>query len=176
MVRQRSREDDSPATYEIGLLGSVPESLRRRHPPMDVRTTPAQTLLVRHVGRPEELDELLEQLSSMGLVLTEIHARVCTSDADPAIAGADLGDSERSAGRHYEVRVLGQLGERLLRHLGWAHCALPEQQLACGDATADELNDFLAECSRLGLVIERVHRAAASVVGSPPGPSAGTSG
>jgi hypothetical protein len=176
MIRQRSREDDPHATYEIGLLGSVPESLRRRHPPMDVRTTPAQTLLVRHVGRPEELDELLEQLSSMGLVLTEIHARVSASDADPAIADADLDSSERPAGRQYEVRVLGQLGERLLRHLGWAHCALPEQHLACGDATADELSDFLAECSRLGLVIERVHRAAASEVDSPPGASAGTSG
>jgi hypothetical protein len=159
MVRQRNKEDGSQATYEIGLLGSVPESLRRRHPPMDLRTSPAQTLLVRYVGRPEELDELLEQLNSMGLVLTEIHARVSTA-ADPALADADPGRPEGLARRDYEVRVLGQLGERLLRHLGWAHRALPEQQLVCGDATADELNDFLAECSRLGLVIERVHRAA----------------
>jgi hypothetical protein len=159
MVRRRNREDDPHATYEIGLFGPVPESLRRRHPPMDVRTTPAQTLLVRNVGRPEELDELLEQLNSIGLVLTEIHARVSVADADTAVEDADPGRTEASAGCDYEVRVLGQLGERLLRHLGWAHCVLPEQQLARGDATAGELNDFLAECSRLGLVIERVHRA-----------------
>ena len=159
MVRQRNRADDSQATSEIGLLGSVPESLRRGHPPMDLRTTPAQTMLVRHVGGPEELDELLEQLSSMGLVLTEIHTRASRYRPDPALADADGGRTEGVAGREYEVRVLGQLGERLLRHLGWAHCVLPEQHLAWGDATADELNDFLAECSRLGLVIERVHRA-----------------
>jgi hypothetical protein len=158
MVRRRNREDQSHATYEIGLLGTVPDSLRHRHPPMDLRTTPAQTLLVRSVGCPEELDELLERLSSMGLVLTEIHARMSMADADAADA-ADRGGTEGSTDRAYEVRVLGQLGERLLRHLGWAHCVLPEQQVARGSATAGELNDFLAECSRLGLVIERVHRA-----------------
>ncbi len=59
--------------YEIRLYGTPPESLRERYPSMAVRTTPAQTVLFRHVEGVNELDELLEQIRSVGLNLSELH-------------------------------------------------------------------------------------------------------
>ena len=40
---------------------------------MAVRTTPAQTVLFRQVEGAGELDELLEELRSVGLALSELH-------------------------------------------------------------------------------------------------------
>ena len=156
MVQRHSGADESQATYEVCLLGSVPDSMRHPHSPLTVRTSPGQTLLFRCVGDDAELDDLLERLNSMGLVLTEIHAVASGGNAGDAGDGPSPGETART----YEVRVLGELGSRVLRHLGWSHCALPEQQVACGDATARELDDFLVECARLGLVVESVHRRA----------------
>jgi uncharacterized protein (UPF0128 family) len=59
--------------YEIRLRGIPPESLRERYPSMAVRTTPAQTILFRHVEGVSELDELLEEIRSVGLALSELH-------------------------------------------------------------------------------------------------------
>jgi hypothetical protein len=61
------------ATYEIRLRGIPPESLRKLYPSMAVRTTPAQTVLFRQVEGVSELDELLEELRSVGLALSELH-------------------------------------------------------------------------------------------------------
>ena len=63
----------SAPMYEIRLYGIPPESLRERYPSMAVRTTPAQTVLFRHVEGVSELDELLEELRSVGLALSELH-------------------------------------------------------------------------------------------------------
>jgi hypothetical protein len=144
MITRRPSAEGLPATYEICLQGSVPEFLRRRYPQMTSETTPAQTVLFRCVEELEELDVLLDRLSSLGLVLVEIHEAVAV---------------ETWGSRNYEVRVRGQLGERLLRSLGWSHCVLPpEQQLVWDKTTPDALSSFLAECSDSGLTIERVHR------------------
>ncbi len=63
----------SAPMYEIRLRGIPPESLRERYPSMAVRTRPAQTVLFRHVEAVSELDELLEELRSVGLALSELH-------------------------------------------------------------------------------------------------------
>jgi len=72
----------SVATYEIRLRGIPPESLRERYPSMAVRTTPAQTVLFRQVEEGAgELDELLEQLRSVGLALSELHMEPSAADS-----------------------------------------------------------------------------------------------
>jgi len=69
------------ATYEIRLRGIPPESLRKLYPSMAVRTTPAQTVLFRQVEGAGELDELLEQLRSVGLALSELHMEPSAADS-----------------------------------------------------------------------------------------------
>ena len=68
-----SSHQPSVATYEIRLRGIPPESLRKRYPSMAVHTPPAQTVLFRQVEGTGELDELLEELRSVGLALSELH-------------------------------------------------------------------------------------------------------
>jgi hypothetical protein len=119
---------------------------------MTLDTTPAQTVLFHCVEDIAELDELLDRLESLGLVLAEIHEAPATPD----------GGALTPPGRNYEVRVLGEVGERLLRSLGWSYRHVPEQQLVWGDATPDELSGFLLHCVDSGLGIERVHRVPAA--------------
>jgi len=71
----------SAPMYEIRLYGTPPESLRERYPSMAVRTTPAQTVLFRQVEGAGELDELLEQLRSVGLALSELHMEPSAADS-----------------------------------------------------------------------------------------------
>ena len=74
----------SAPMYEIRLYGIPPESLRERYPTMAVRTTPAQTVLFRHVEGVSELDELLEELRSVGLALSELHMEPPTTASSSA--------------------------------------------------------------------------------------------
>ena len=65
---------ESSATYEIRLLGGSVQALQRQFPSITaVMTRQAHTVLFRRVEAPAELDQLLDQLLSMGLVLAEVH-------------------------------------------------------------------------------------------------------
>jgi len=69
-----SDHDDEPmAIYEIRLQGAAPAPLRRQFPSATVFTRRTETVLFHRVDEPAQLDELIEQLLSMGLVLTEVH-------------------------------------------------------------------------------------------------------
>ena len=56
-----------------GSKGPTPEPLRREFPTATVSTTRTETVLFRRVEKPAELDELIDQLLSRGVVLTEVH-------------------------------------------------------------------------------------------------------
>jgi len=73
MENRHPPADSSSATYEIRLQGTLPKALQMRLPPATICSTRAETVLFRHIENAAELDSLLDQLMSMGLVLTEIH-------------------------------------------------------------------------------------------------------
>ena len=83
--RQVSSDDEATATYEIRIRGASAEPLRKQFPAAAVFTTRQETVLFRRVEEPAELDELIDQLLSMGLVLTEVHEVQLpeTSDSRP---------------------------------------------------------------------------------------------
>jgi hypothetical protein len=74
--------DESSSTYEIRLRGEPPQALRRCFPTMTVFETRSETVLFRQIDDPAELDSLLDQLMSLGLVLTEVH-ELPTCEAAP---------------------------------------------------------------------------------------------
>ena len=155
---QRKPADDRGATYEIRLAGAPPDSLRRRFPSMRVLPMRAQTVLFRRSARPRDLDTLLDQLRSLGLPLAEIH-QAPALPLDPAGATTERNGP---ATRSYEVRVEGELGDKLLRYLRWSSCVVADQKSARLDATPGELQHFLSACSHHGVGIECVHRLHAS--------------
>lgn len=70
----RPTEETEPvATYEIRLRGAHVPELREQFPAAALATTRTETVLSKNVNGPEELDALIAQLLSMGLVLTEVH-------------------------------------------------------------------------------------------------------
>jgi len=71
--RKISEEAEPKALYEIRLHGTSPGPLRRAFPTATVSTTRTETVLLRKVERPAELDELIDQLLSRGVVLTDVH-------------------------------------------------------------------------------------------------------
>jgi hypothetical protein len=73
-------EDEPTAVYEIRLQGTLAASLRRQFPTAAVVTTRTETVLYRQVARPAELDALIAQVLSLGLVLTEVHQVLDPSD------------------------------------------------------------------------------------------------
>ena len=58
----------------------------------------------------------------------------------------------------FEVRVRGELGESMLRRLGWSHSTVAGQTLMRVEATPGDLERLLRTCSERGLTIERVVR------------------
>ena len=74
MTERKVQADPEPtALYEIRLQGATPEPLQREFPTATVSTTRTETVLFRRVEKPAELDELIDQLLSRGVVLTEVH-------------------------------------------------------------------------------------------------------
>ena len=71
------------------------------------------------------------------------------------------------ATRSYEVRVEGELGDKLLRYLRWSSCVVADQKSARLEATPSELQRFLSACSHHGVGIECVHRLHASPSAGP---------
>ena len=151
--------DDEVYSYDVHMTGTPPESLRARYPGMTVRTTQAQTALRRQVDGPEGLDALLCEIGTVGLTLTDVH-RVTTTSHDPS-------EPAPAACATYEVRVVGELGKPLLRHLRCAHYSIPKLTLVRLRLVAGELGGFLEACTDCGAQLERVRRV------SPPHPQAG---
>ena len=71
--RKLSEDPDQTALYEIRLQGTDPEPLRREFPTATVSTTRTETVLFRRVEKPADLDDLIDQLLSRGVVLTDVH-------------------------------------------------------------------------------------------------------
>lgn len=94
-INQEGGEDaaatgsESTAVYEIRLHGTLAESLRRQFPTAAVVTTRTETVLYRQVERPAELDALITQLQSLGLVLTEVQQ--VDEPGGPAVTQAQKG-------------------------------------------------------------------------------------
>jgi hypothetical protein len=152
----REPSQESVTTYEIRLQGAPPPlTLHEQFPSIEMLTRRPETLLFRRVDDLAELDALLDQILSMGLVLTEVHELPVTSIARPE--GHHGSDASPQTG-WYEVRVEGELGEPLLRYLNWSHRVVPEQTYMKVEATSSELDAILSVCAEEGTTIERVRR------------------
>lgn len=68
--------DEPTAVYEVRLQGTGAASLSRWFPRQAVVTTRTETVLYREVETPAELDALVAQLLSLGLVPTEVKQRL----------------------------------------------------------------------------------------------------
>jgi len=161
-------ESERAFAYDVQLRRRPPRSLRARFPSMKVRTLGAQTALRRRVERSGQLEAMLEKLSSLGLVVTEVHRLPAAGRVDVGAAGdtsatqtADLvgGPGE---GVPYEVRVAGELGKPLLRYLRWSHYAVPARTVVRLAVPPAELTGFLQACTDCGASIERVRRVESS--------------
>jgi hypothetical protein len=155
-------EAEREVRYDIQLRRRPPESLRSRYPSMTVRTTHAQTALRRRICGPGQLDALLQDLRSVGLVLTDVHrlppGEDDLGDADRPALGAGATEAQSTMPATYEVRVSGELGDPMLRYLRCSHYVVPEQTLVQVAVASTELNRFLQACQECGASIERVRR------------------
>lgn len=144
MVRRDDSAVEPTAVFDVQLRRRPDGSLWARYPTVSVQTTEAVTAL-RRVCAPDQLDELLQRVRSVGLLLVGVH-RVAPTDDPPGGRAV------------HEVRVRGVLGEALLRYLGWPHYVVPaETRLRITVAPAD-LPEFLEACTAAGAGIEQVRR------------------
>ena len=72
------------ATYEIRIRGELPPSLRERLSALVIHQGATETVLYREVADVAELDLLLDQLQSLGLVLSELQVSSPRSGEAPA--------------------------------------------------------------------------------------------
>jgi hypothetical protein len=145
MLRGDLATTETEAVFEVQLRRRPDASLWSQYPAVAVQTTEPVTAL-RSVSGPEQLDELLQRLRSVGLVLMDVHR--ATSAADDPLGHRAV----------HEVRVRGVLGEALLRYLRWPHYVIPaETRLRITMAPADLLA-FLQACTAAGAGIEQIHR------------------
>ena len=107
---------------------------------MTVRGVPTQTTLRRELSAPAQLDELLRTMSEMRIPLADVHLLPAASGAGPT----------------YEVRVDGEIGEPLLRHLNWSYSVVPSHARVRIAAPGHELLELLQACTENGSTIERV--------------------
>lgn len=142
------------------MTGRPPDWLRADHPDMTIRTEPAQTALRRRVTRPQDLDALLRDIGAVGLTVTGVHRAADTGRTVPGHGDtAPAGSTAQEAGAAtYEVRVVGELGRPLLRHLRCTHYSVPQMTLVRVTLTTSELDRFLHACIASGAVLERVRR------------------
>ena len=167
MVHAPAVDDEQVYEYDVQLARHPHESLRELYPHMTVRTTEAQTALRRRVRGPEELSALLGEISTLGLTLTDVHRVMTDDETGPGAARiAHRPDTDRCvpAWGTYEVRVVGELGKPLLRHLGCAHYPVQKQTLVRLALVAGELHRFLQACTECGAGLERVRRVRSSAV------------
>lgn len=143
MVDRGQFGDRSAPAYDVQLGCKVPTSVEAQHRFARTRTTRTQTALVGQVRQPEQLDTLLAEVFSVGLVLHDV---ICLTRPD--------GDGVAT----YEVRVEGEIGEALLSHLRWRHRVVPEQTLVRVVAGPADLLQCLKEYTDAGVIIEGVRR------------------
>ena len=74
---------DDVATYEIRIRGELPPNLRERLSALMVHQGETETVLYREVADVTELDVLLDQLQSLGLVLSELQVSSPRSSDPP---------------------------------------------------------------------------------------------
>lgn len=151
MADPSSSEGQRGLRYEVQLTGHPPDWLRADHPDMVLRTVPAQTALRRRVDHPRDLDELLREIGTVGLTVTGVH-RAAVTHREP------LSGSRETGAATYEVRVVGELGRPLLRHLRCTHYSVPQLTLVRLSATVTELTRFLHACIDSGATLEQVRR------------------
>lgn len=92
--RAGDERDEAKAVYEIRLRGANAVSLRRQFPSASVVSTRTETVLVRRVEDPAELDEMLEHLLSLGAVLTEVREIPLPDQPSTTAASAENGGAE----------------------------------------------------------------------------------
>ncbi|GAA0974029.1 hypothetical protein ENKNEFLB_00190 [Nocardioides aquaticus] len=144
----RSATPHRASTYEVLLARVPPEDLQARFPTASVRTVGPRTSLRRSLSTPSQLDRLLDELSSLGLSLVEVHRLPGATD-DVQV---------------YVVDVDGEVGAPVLHHLGWPHRVVPAQARVRLAATSGEMHRFLRACTDCGVAIERVHVVGAAVL------------
>ena len=91
MVEPMPRDD--VATYEIRFRGDIPLSMREQFSSVRIHRSPTETVLYRQVTDVAELDLLLDQLQSIGLVLSELQESPAHPGDVPA-AAREGGDDE----------------------------------------------------------------------------------
>jgi hypothetical protein len=122
--------------YEITISGTPPAGLTARLPSITVQQVPTATILSRRVVDPEEVDELIERLRSLGITPLEVHAS----------SGA------------FEFRIEGRLSESTLHSMRWAVRLEQGRSVVRVCATQDELRLILSALASNGLQIEHIIR------------------
>ena len=165
--------DRPPPIYEIRLRGEMPPALRDQFPTLRIHRCRVETVLSRDVTDLAELDVLLEQLQSLGVVISEIRGAPAAGPSPPGSSplGTPLGvtvtdrafgppaeEGGRPVVRSYEVRVEGRLGAALLHHLRWSYRVQLDQSVVRLSSCPDDLAAFLAGCADGGLTVDRVTR------------------
>jgi hypothetical protein len=160
MMRGSVVDEEQRFEYDVQLSRRPHESLRERYPDMTVQSTEAQTALRRQVAGPEELSALLVEIATLGLTLTDVHRVASAGDAEPARrpAPARATPADAAVSGTYELRVVGELGQPLVRHLGCTHYPVQKQTLVRLTLLAGELHRFLEACAECGAGLERVRR------------------
>ena len=107
--------------YELGFDGNVMAAVQSISPSAQVTTGPVSTILWHRLSSIDEFDDLLDSLLDMGITPTEVHesAGGIHRSPDPAAGQDDSGASPATT--YCEVRVCGQLGDAILKYLGWSH-------------------------------------------------------
>jgi len=144
--------------YDVQLSRPPHDSLLKRYPGLTVRSTEPQTALRRWVENPEELNLLLVEIATLGLTLTDVHRVASPEGGDDAARAVHRRTTASDVAGTYELRVVGELGKPLVRHLGCTHYPVQKQTLVRLTLVAEELHRFLQACAECGAGLERVRR------------------
>jgi hypothetical protein len=124
------------AVYEITLHDAPPANVTSRFPSLTLYVVPAVTVLSRRVVNRAEMDELFEQLRSIGITPQEMHA----------------------SAPYCEFRIEGLLGDSTVRHMRWAARFEPERTVMRVHTTAEQLQLILDELAHSGIGIDHLIR------------------
>jgi len=128
--------DQRWAIYEITLHGAPPVGLTARFPSLTLCSVPAATVLTRRMVDSAEIDELIEQLRSIGITPLEM----------------------RASSPHCEFRIAGRLGDSTVRYMRWAARFEPERTVMRVLTTPEQLQLILDELADSGTGIDHLIR------------------
>jgi hypothetical protein len=137
--------------YELGFDGNVAAAVQSISPSAQVSTIPACTILWRRLRSADELDDLLDSLLDMGITPTEVHE---ASGGVHRRSGQGVsGGGPRTT--YCEVRVRGQLGDAVLRYLGWSSRVVETTvvRLRVSDEALGSLVGQVSQVSRLDYLL-----------------------